>query len=112
MNGVRSKSIEGLVIRGMDRHELTLEVRRKLGYFEAARRSNSPDFIAVCLAVSGLFEIEKAGVPRRNLHAFVAERRGPPGNVFQIIEGRTIARKLREKNCRTFDGFHGIKISG
>src|SRR4051812_12595746 len=55
----------------------------------------------------GFIEIDEALLPRRNLHAPVAEVDGPTAHAAEGVERRLIADKLREENSRTLDGIHG-----
>src|SRR5215471_8798478 len=62
--------------------------------------------VAVGTTLGCTFEIEQSAVPRGNLHALVAEIRGPARNRIERIKRRCISGKLRKKNRRTFNCFH------
>src|SRR5436305_940804 len=74
------------------------------------RCENAKYLIAIRLALRRALQIEKTAVPGRNLHTLVPERGSPSRNFVEVVEWRVVATKLRQKNCRTFDRFHGIKI--
>ena len=92
--------------------ELALQVRGEFGDGEAVLFCDAGDFVAVGFAFAGFFEIEEAGVPRGNLHAFVAELRGPGADGVERIKWRGVSGELREKDCGSFDGFHSWSAPG
>ena len=69
-------------------------------------RRNAANLIAVGLALRRPLQVEEPPVPARNLDARKAQPRRPACHAFQRVEGRCIARKLRQKNSRPFDGLH------
>jgi len=83
---------------------------REFRQLDMIRRKGAAYLVTIRLTFGGVLQVEETVVPRRNLHPFVAERRGPPRNLFQVVERRIVARELRQKNCRTFDGFHRLTI--
>src|SRR5215470_10860291 len=72
-NGLRSESIESLIVGRMNRDQLSLQVSRKLCQGDIVRRECAEDFLAISKALRGALYIEQASVPRGDLHAFVAE---------------------------------------
>src|SRR5579863_2343778 len=102
----RREAVERGVVGGVNSDELALQVSGEFGDGEAVLLRDTCDFVAVGLAFAGPFEIEEAGVPRGNLHALVAEIRGPSADRVKIIEGRGVSSELREEDCGSFDGFH------
>src|SRR6266516_992305 len=102
----RREGVERGVIRGMDGHQLTLQMRRQLGDLEAALGEDAFYLVTVGLALGGFREVEQAGIPAGDLDALEAEPRGPAGDGLQAVERRRIARELRQENCRPFDRLH------
>ena len=100
------EAVERGVVGGMDGDELALQVRREFGDGEAVLFRDAGDFVAVGFAFAGFFQIEEAGVPRGDLHAFVAELCGPRADGVETIERRGVAGELREEDCGSFDCFH------
>src|SRR6266481_7902454 len=90
----------------MHRDELPLQVRRQLRQMQAVARQRAGYFVAISFALRRSLQIEEAAIPRRNLHAFVAEPGSPVRNAFQIVEWSFVARKLRQKNRWPFYGLH------
>src|SRR5579864_5083095 len=74
------EAVEHRVVGRMASDELSLKVRGKLGDGEFVLRSYRGKFIAVRFAFGGALQIEKPGIPRRDLHSDVAEMRGPGAN--------------------------------
>src|SRR5579871_4758389 len=104
------ETIEGLVVRGMNRHQMSLEVRCQFRQLHMIRGENAMDLVAVASAFRGALQVEQTAVPGRNLYTLVAERGSPGGNLLEIVEWGHVAGKLRKKDGGTFNGFHGIKI--
>src|SRR5258707_1014949 len=94
----------------MHGHELSLEMSGKLGEGEPVARQYSAHLVAICLALGGAFQVKEAGIPRGNLHALVAELRGPARDVVQVVKRWLVARKLGEKNRRTFYRVHERRL--
>ena len=55
----------------MNSHELSLEMRGQLGDRKAVTFDDALDFVAIILAVGGLFEVEEPGVPAGYLDTLV-----------------------------------------
>ncbi len=81
-------------------------MRREFGDLEAVARQRAADLLAIGLALCRALQIKQARIPRRNLHALIAELASPRGNALQTVERGRIARELRQKNRRSFDGSH------
>ena len=80
-NGFRSEAVKCRVICRMYRHQLPLQVRRKLRKCNAACREGAQNLVAILAIFRRALQIEKPRVPRRNLHPFVAKPRRPFGNI-------------------------------
>ncbi len=102
----RREGVERGVVRGMDGHQLPLQMRRQLGDLQPALGEDAFYLVAVGLALGCFGEIEQASVPAGDLHALEAEPRGPAGDGLQAVERRRIARELRQENGRPFDRPH------
>ncbi len=98
MELLRRKGIEGLVIGGMDRHKLTLEMSRKFGDLDAVLPGDADQLIAIGFRFGRLLQVDHAGVPARNLHAAIAQRRRPGGDVVPIVKRCRVARELGQKD--------------
>ena len=61
--------------------ELALQMGGEFRGDETVLGENAADSVAILLAFGGALQIEEAGVPRGNLHAFVAEIRRPTRDV-------------------------------
>ena len=59
-------------IRGMCRHELSLQMRRQLADREAGVLEATSDFVAIRLTFRRERQIKEPPIPRRNLHARIA----------------------------------------
>src|SRR6266478_5221253 len=94
----------------MHGHELSLEVGRKFGECQSVARQYSAHFVAICFALGGALKVKETGIPGGNLHALVAELRGPARNVFQVVERCCVARKLGQKNRRSFYRVHARRL--
>src|SRR5213083_2050084 len=82
----RREGVERGVVRGMDGHQLALQMRRQLGHLEAALRQDAFYLVTVGLALGGFGEVEQSGVPAGDLDALEAEPRGPAGDGLQVVE--------------------------
>ena len=78
----------------MGRDELALQMGGKLRQLDAGIIQRALDLVAVGLRLSGLGEVEQAGVPGRDLHALEAVPGCPLGNGAEVIERIGIAREL------------------
>jgi len=81
--------------------ELALQMCRQLADHDVGVGELAGDVIAIGLALRGLLEIEELRVGR-DLHADVAQARGPLRHRLELVERRIRARKLREKYRRAF----------
>ena len=88
----------------MHGHNLALQMAGQFGDGYAVFCTNSCDLIAVILAARGLVQVKDPRIPRRNLHTFVTQSRGPLDNRGQGVERRFIAKKLGQEQRRAFDG--------
>ncbi len=102
----RSETVKLSIVSGMCCHQVALQVRRKLGDFQARGRCDAEDFLAVSLALGGELQIKEPLVPGGNLDADIAHSCCPSGHPFERVVRRLIAGKLRQKNSRSFDGLH------
>src|SRR6266550_3663918 len=102
----RRERVERGVVRGMDGHQLALQMRRQLGHLEAALGQDAFYLVTVGLALGGFGEVEEALIPAGDLDAFEAEPRGPAGDGLQAVERRRIPRELRQEYGRPFDRPH------
>ncbi len=102
----RRKSIERHIVCGMHRHQLPLQMRRKFGNLQPARRYCAANFVTVALALSRPLQIKQPRIPAGYLHSFVAKLRRPRANAPQPIERCRIPRKLRQKYPRPFNRPH------
>src|SRR5262249_31633032 len=108
----RSESVECLVIGGMHRDELALEMGREFTDRQAVSDSHTLDLVAIGLRRRSLVEIEQSSVPRRNLDSLISEPRSPTADGLEGIEGRCVARELRQKDPGPFHRRrHAITIS-
>ena len=102
----RRKAIEQRIEGGMARHQLPLQVRREFRHRESGLRRNPLHLIAVCLAFSGALKIEQPSIPTRNLDAYIAVLCRPACHALQCVVRWLVARKLRQKNCRSLNRLH------
>ena len=58
------------------------------------------------LVLGSLFEVEEALIPGRDLDALEAQSRGPPGYIFQFVEGFLVSGKLGQEDRRPLNSFH------
>src|SRR5580704_17362319 len=102
----RGESIERGVVGRMDSDKLALQVCGEFGDRETVLFRDAGDFVPIGFALAGGFEIEEAGVPSGNLHAFVAKLCGPGADGIATIEGRGVTGELGEEDCGSFYRFH------
>ena len=98
--------IESLIVYGIDRNELALQVGCELGDLDTVFFGGSGNFLAVANACGGFLEVDEPAVPCGNLHALVTEARGPAADGVECVERRRVACELGEKDCRSLDRFH------
>ena len=103
---LRREAIKRQIIRRMHRHQLALQMRRQFGHFDTVRRQHPHHVLAIRVAVGRRRQIEQPRIPGRDLHPGIPMPRRPFGDPVQRIIRRRVADKLRQKNARTFDGFH------
>src|SRR5699024_6714477 len=68
----RGKSIKELIISRVYCYQLANNMRTQLGDHQAGFFYDAFNFISIGLAFSGLLNIDTAGFPNRNLHAFIS----------------------------------------
>ncbi len=100
------EAVEHGVIGGMDRHQLALQVCRKLGDFETVRSGNAFHLVAIVLAFGRLVEVEQAPVPAGNLDTLVAKAGDPFADRVERIERRLVARELGKEDGGALDRLH------
>src|SRR5437660_9255089 len=81
-------------------------MRRKLRDLQPARRHRAANLLAVALALRRSLQIKQPRIPRRNLHALIAELARPRRDTLQIVKWRRIPCKLRQEYRRPFDRPH------
>ena len=82
----------------MNGDQLPLQVSCEFRRFYAAGGQYSSNLIAIRAAFCRTRQVEKAGIPAGNLHAFVAKRRSPTGNLIKSVKRSSVTGKLGEKN--------------
>ena len=102
------EAVKGSVIGRMHGDQLALKVGRKLGHLHAVFDRLALELIAVILARRGLGQVDQPRVPTGHLHAFVATIGSPFGDAVPRVEGRVIARELRQKQRRSLDRLHNV----
>src|ERR1700733_15144788 len=100
------KGVELEIVGRMHRNQLPLEMGRELGQLQTKTVQHAQDLVAIGLTLGGLLEVEKTVIPGRDLYTFEAESRGPPGYVFQFVEGLLVSGKLGQENRRAFYSLH------
>ena len=81
------EAVEQLVIGGMHRDELALQVRRQLGDRDARLARRARELVAIVLALRCRFEVDQPTVPGRHLHADIAAVGRPAGEPSQESNG-------------------------
>ncbi len=99
----RREGVEGIVIGRVHGDELALKVGRELGDGETVGRDRAGDLVAIGLRFGRAREVEEARVPGRDLHALVAEPRGPAADGVEAVERRGIARELGQEQAGAFE---------
>src|ERR1700730_7195109 len=102
----RRESIKQLVVRRMNRNELTLQMRAELGNADAGFATHAGDLVAICLAVRRKRETEQVRVPRWYLYADVANSRRPRDQAFEGVEWRPLANELSQIQAGSAYCFH------
>lgn len=77
MNRFRRESIKCLVVRRVNRNQLSLKMRGQFGQLDVIGLQGAADLVAISFAFSGALQIKEPAVPGRDLYAFVPERRSP-----------------------------------
>jgi hypothetical protein len=90
----------------MNGNELTLQVRAELSDDNPCLAANTHYLIAIGLTRRGALEIEKASIPRRDLHAHISKARCPGGDTPQRVKWRLVASELRQKDAGASQSFH------
>jgi hypothetical protein len=102
----RGEGVELEIVRRVHRDQLALKMSGELGQLQTEPIQHAEDLVAIGLALGCLFEVEETLIPGRDLYAFEAESRGPPGYIFQFVEGLLVSGKLGQENCRAFHSLH------
>ncbi len=97
----RGERVEHLVVGRMDRHKLSLQMRRQFGDREAG--SFARDLVAIVLRFGRFLHVHDAAVPGWQLNPDVAEALGPRADVRQVVERGFVAHELRQKDGWSFD---------
>src|ERR1700730_2873912 len=103
----RRETVEGQIIRRMDRHELALQMCRQLSRLQPMPRQDDADLIAIGLAFRRAPQVEQPWLPARYLHALVTVSGRPAGNAVERVERRGVADELRQEYRRSLDRLHG-----
>src|SRR5271166_1114421 len=91
----------------MHGYKLALKGGHQFGGREAMLLQCPDDLVGIGLAFGATMQVEKAGVGTRELQPLVPKARRPFGDPGQGVEGRDIARKLRDEQRGSFDRVHG-----
>ena len=108
----RGEPIEGEVVGRMHRHELALQVGRKLRQLQPGLAQRPVHLVAIGPALCGQRQVEQPLVPARYLHALVAKPGRPARNRRQRVIRRGVAGELRQEDGWPFDGLHIPPTSG
>ena len=100
------KRVKGLIISRMDGHQLSLKMSGQLADRQALFRQYAAHLIAVALTCGGAFNVENRRMVAGDLQCLIAQTCGPLRHALQGIKRRLRADKLRQKNARSFNGFH------
>ena len=94
----RCERVEGFVVGGVDRDELSLQMGGQFGDRQTVARGHACDFIAIGLRGGCLVEVDQAWIGGRDLNALVTERGRPAADRIEAVKRRRVADKLRQKN--------------
>ena len=83
-------------------------MRRELSDGKPGVGGDAQDFITITLAFTRKLQIEESAVPGWYLDPGKAQSGSPVSHASERIEWRSIARKLRKKNPRSFNGLHNF----
>src|SRR5580700_1625100 len=97
------EGVESLIVYGVDRDKLALQVGRELGDLDTVLLSGPNKFLAVANTRGGFLQVDEPAVPGRNLHALVTEARRPAADGVECVERRPVARELGEEDCGSLD---------
>src|ERR1035438_4504996 len=103
-----SKACEKYVKGRMTCDQLSLQMRRQFRDGKPGVGGDAQDFITITLAFARKLQIEETAVPGWYLDAGKAQSGSPVSHASERIEWRSIARKLRKKNPRSFNGLHNF----
>ncbi len=101
-----AKPSKAEIVDRIDRDELALQMRGKLGDLDAGVGADALDLVAIGLAGRRFLDVDQPAVPARNLDALVAEAGRPFGHSGERVERRLIAGELGEKDRRSLHRFH------
>src|ERR1035437_6447879 len=103
-----SKAFEQYVKGRMTCDQLSLQMRRQFRDGNPGVGGDAQDFITITLAFTRKLQIEESAVPGWYLDPGKAQSGSPVSHASERIEGCSIARKLRKKNPRSFNGLHNF----
>jgi hypothetical protein len=106
------ESVKQIVVRRMDRNELTLQMRAELGNADARFATHARDLVAIHLAIRGQRKIEQVRLRRWYLYAGVANSCRPRGQASERVEWRSILQELSQEEAGSAYGFHFGRPSG
>src|SRR5580704_1604210 len=88
MEVLRREAVKHGIVSRVTGNKLSLQMRGKLGNDQLVPRGYGSNFVAVGFAFGGTLQIEKACVPRRNLHRPVPQTCRPAADAVQRVERR------------------------
>ena len=91
------KKAGGFVVRGRNRHQLTLQVNRQFSDFNTSFSANALYIVDRSIASYSLFQIKQAPVDGWYLPPFVTQIRRPFRDVFKVVKRRLISGELSQK---------------
>jgi len=96
------------IIGRVDGDELADDVAGQLGDLEAVLGDGGVHVVGIGLRGRGLLDIDEMRQPGGDLHALVAEVRGPGADIVERIERRFVAGELSQKDRRSLDRAHVV----
>jgi hypothetical protein len=92
----------------MNRNQLSLGMRGKLGWHKTVFGQRALQVVAVGLTLGRRFDVNQARTPSGNLYALLAKLGRPGGDRIEGVERRPIPGELCQKDRRTLDGLHDL----
>jgi hypothetical protein len=103
LDGVGSEGVEGLVVRRVHCHQLTLQMGAELGDLDAVGARCAGELVAIGLRRRRLLQVDQPRVPRGQLHALEAVAGGPLGDRVPRVERCRVGAELREIDAGALD---------